>query len=270
MRILIRDDDVCYFTDPERFQAVHAFLIGNRIPFNVAVVPEVSDCARSSWDSVEGFIPARMACRGKSHPVGGNAGLVRMLKRLDFVEIAQHGFSHEGLEPGRPEFWTDDREDIVRRLEAGTRILGGTFGKRPAFFVPPRDQITKTALSEIRKRFSGISLSRFPHGMLPFRLWPKFLWNKRNRISCFNWSGFRMVQHPGVDFSDPGTADRPRERNLFGIHGFRDVLVLPFHSWRFFDNEGRVKKKLLASWENRLKEMVEREDLEFIPFSRLK
>jgi len=40
INILLRDDDVCYFTNPAMFQTVHCLLIEKQIPFNVAVVPE--------------------------------------------------------------------------------------------------------------------------------------------------------------------------------------------------------------------------------------
>jgi hypothetical protein len=267
--VTVRDDDVSRFTEPERFETAHAFLIRNRIPFNVSVIPMVSDRVLSAPDSVEGFIPARLACKGKAYDVSENGALVRSLKKLDIVEIAQHGFSHAGREAGQPEFCIEDRGEIVRRLEEGMRILERAFGKSPAFFVPPRDQVSKTALDEIRKRFSGISVSRFPHELVPVWLWPKFLYNKKRGRYLLNWRGFRMAQHPGVDFSFLDEAGIPDAGILSAAGAAKDVLVLPVHSWRFFSEGGELKKKLLSYWEDFLERLLEMEGVRFVTFSQL-
>jgi peptidoglycan/xylan/chitin deacetylase (PgdA/CDA1 family) len=264
---VIRDDDISYFTDPERFQVAHAFLIRNRVPFTIAAIPEASDSALAASGAFEGFIPGRLAGQGRSYPIGENTGLVRLLASDPLIEIAQHGFSHAGPAPGAPEFSIEDAVEIAHRLDRGILCLEKAFGSKPGFFVPPRDRVSRTALAEIRKRFSGICLSRFPHGLVPMRLWPAFLGVKHGGKAVLHWGRFRMVQHPGMDFTDSEGSDATGQDPVSRAAAMRDVLVLPLHSWRFFDAKGKLNARMLGHWEDFLKSLAERPMSRFVRLS---
>jgi hypothetical protein len=266
-RIVIRDDDISFFTDPERFERAHAFLIRNRIPFNVAVIPEADDAALHAPGVPEGFLPPGQPGRGETVPIGANAALVKAIRGLGFIEVSQHGWSHAGPAAGEPEFLLPDRNEAIRRLDKGLGILEAAFGKKPAFFVPPRDRVSRAALDEIRRRYAGVCMSRFPHGLIPARLWPRFILGKRTGRMLMRWGRFLLLQHPGADFSAPDESAGASIEKL--LRSVRDVLVLPVHSWRFFDSNGRVVKSLLDPWEELLKRLSGERNIRFTTFSGL-
>lgn len=267
MAVVVRDDDISYFTDPGRFERAHDFLIRNRIPFNVSVIPEADGSALHGPGEPEGFLPAGAAGRSGPRPVGENAGLAAAIRGHGFIEVSQHGWSHAGAEAGAPEFLLADRDAIAFRLDRGIALIEAAFGDKPAFFVPPRDRVSGPALREIRKRYAGICLSRFPHGLIPARLWPRFLLNKRRGRMMMRWGRFLLLQHAGVDFSFPG--GRAAAEAEAALHAVTDALVLPVHSWRFFDGRGRIVKSRFHPWEEFLKRLSGTEGVRFTTFSGL-
>lgn len=265
--VVVRDDDISFFTDPSRFERAHDFLIRNRIPFNAAVIPEADASALHGPGEPEGFLPAEAAGRSGPRPVGENDGLAEAIRGRGFIEVSQHGWSHAGAAAGAPEFLIPDRNAIAFRLERGMALIESAFGKKPAFFVPPRDRVSGPALEEIRKRYAGICMSRFPHGLIPARLWPRFLLNKRKGRMMLRWGRFLLLQHPGVDFSFPdGRTGADAEGALAAV---ADALVLPVHSWRFFDAGGLIVKPLFDPWEEFLKRLSGMEGVRFTTFSGL-
>lgn len=263
--VAIRDDDICRFTSVDRFLKVHRFLLKEKIPFTVSVIPEVSDSASYQPNLIERFIPSSLAGKGKVYPIAENQSLVDCIREYDFIEIAQHGFTHEVMNPFLPEFVCDDREQIVFRLEKGKSYLAEVFGQPPHFFVPPYDQVSAVALQEIRLRFLGISLSQISHRLLPWYLWPQFKWKKWQGKFLLNWQQFMILQHPGIDLSLSEKEWSPLRVQLQAV---RDVWVIPLHSWKFFDTQGSLLSHRLAQWENLLKCLYQ-ENVQFVRFSDL-
>jgi hypothetical protein len=272
-RVIVRDDDISFFSDAERFEAAHAFLIRNRIPFNVAVIPEASPSAEHAPGVREGFLPAVRVNRhgtdqaSPNRSVGDNPAVIQSIRGRGFIEVSQHGWSHAGAAAGEPEFLLPDRGEIVRRLERGLSVLETAFGSRPAFFVPPRDRVSRAALAEIRRRYAGVCMSRFPHGLIPARLWPRFWLDKKAGRMLLRWGRFSLLQHPGADFSFSGADAGGTAGEV--LDSAADVLVLPVHSWRFFDARGRIVKSLFDPWVELLERLSGERDVRFTVFSRL-
>jgi hypothetical protein len=265
--ILIRDDDISYFTDPEKFQTVHRVLIERQIPLNIAVVPNARADVLDADGRVEGFIGQPHQGKSGFFPVSENRDLVSFLRSHRFIDIAQHGFSHEKTVSGLPEFAAEKSDELELNLHKGSILLEDTFGSRPLFFVPPFDTVSRGVLQMLRSRFNGVCLSRIPRGLLPVSLWAKH-WNmKRKARFLLNWDGFQILQHPGLDFSFLKPMDPIWNKGGFLLLA-QDVLVLPLHSWKFF-KEDRPDKALLERWHGLLKRMILRPDVRFIRFSDL-
>jgi hypothetical protein len=245
-------------------------LLDEVIPFNAAVVPKVSDSVGDNECGHEGFIPKKYAGKGGSYPVDENEELIAFIQSVDSIEITLHGFSHEHLRPGVPEFADSDSTRVSRKLDEGKDILFKAFGMQPGFFVPPYDVVTREALEEIRKRFDGISLSKTSHGIYPITMWGKFLWTKWHGRYIIRWKGFRIVQHPSVDFSclDKSNLGHATVENI--ISKVHDVLVLPLHSWRFYTREGRLRVEALNRWEEFLKRLISDNKIKFLKLSEIK
>ncbi len=266
-RILIRDDDIGFFTDVERFKRVHRILLENHIPFNCAVIPNVRADVRFLHGGYEGFIPDRFQGRSGFFPVPENSKLVAFLRKHPFIEIAQHGFSHQRTSNNQPEFAGENSIESALHLEEGAKILEDTFQRKPLFFVPPYDTISRPVMNLVRKRYMGISLSRMSRHLIPIPLWPKYLLHKKTRRYVLIWNGFHVIQHTGIDFSYPESV--PKIGSFEDILSqVKDVLVLPLHSWRFFGN-GSLKQKMLDSWETLLKRLIASSKYRFCRFSEI-
>jgi peptidoglycan/xylan/chitin deacetylase (PgdA/CDA1 family) len=265
--ILIRDDDIGYFTDLKVFQAVHRILLERQIPFNVAVVPNSRADIMAPAGGYEGFISHRHCGKPGYFPVSENRTLTSFIKSHPFIAVAQHGFSHHKTVMGLPEYAGEKSDELEENLEKGNKLLEEIFGSRPAFFIPPYDTVSKSVLQMLRGRFKGICLSRISRRLLPLSLWWRH-WNmKRKRLYLFKWNGFQILQHPGLDFSFLEPSDR--HWNQYGFLSLaRDVLVLPIHSWRFF-RKGKPDKALLDRWHGLLGSIVSRPDVKFVRFSDL-
>ena len=266
--VIIRDDDICYFTQCRRFQTVHRRLLKEGIPLNAAVIPCVSDSAPDSHGGYEGFIPPQRVGKGEQFPVEKNRELVDVLKSMESVEVVQHGFSHQRLENGLPEFEDDDASRIARRLDEGAEQFFKAFGRNARFFVPPYDSVSKQALDQIRTRYEGISLSRMSHHLFPVSMWPQFLWAKWRHNLVLFWNGFHIVQHPGFDPLSSADSAKP-EDSVQTWPKIRDVLVLVLHSWQFFTTDGHVKEGLLRRWEVFLESLISSRKIKFLKFSEI-
>ncbi len=232
----------------------------------MAVVPWVSDSAPDGHGGYEGFIPPQRAGKGEQFPVEENKELVDFLKSTESVEVVQHGFSHQRLENGRPEFDDDDASRVARRLDEGAGQFFKAFGRDARFFVPPYDSVSKQALDQIRTRYEGISLSRISHHLLPVSMWPQFLWAKWHHRFIIQWKGFHIVQHPGFDPWSSIDSIKPESPSQTWPN-IRDVLVLVLHSWQFFTEDGQLKEDMLRRWEVFLDALISSRKIKFLKFS---
>ncbi len=267
LKVCIRDDDVCFFTDVDRFRTVHRLMLERDLPLNVAVIPKVSDSITDSRGNREGFIPESWERREVCHPITENIELVRVLKETISIEIAQHGLSHERRPDGKPECEESDRACFSNRLKEGKRLLTEAFGYPPLFLVPPYDSVSAVALSVIRSQFEGISLAQYPHELLPVYLWPRFLLCKYMHRAILRWGRFSIVWHPGIDVSLAGSDSIGLDTVEAAVRSIRDVLVLTVHSWAFFRPDGRLNDVLLSEWERIIRVLSLRDDVRFVHFS---
>ncbi len=140
MKVALRDDDTCYFTQPETLERVYGD-VWDRIPVCLATVPfaigyERAGIPREHWHSGEPFALER------------NPELVTFLKEAAArgrVTIALHGYTHQDF-PSGPEF--EAARDPDRRVREGLRYLEGLLS-RPSIFVPPHNALSKRGLSAV-------------------------------------------------------------------------------------------------------------------------
>lgn len=256
--IIVRDDDISYFTDIRKFMLVHRLLLKRSKPFVVAVVPQVSDHIPARRGGMEGFIPDNLSNLGRYYEIGQAGELISTLQSIPGLEIAQHGFNHMRQADGRAEYDREDQAEIARQLLQGKQILKNAFSRSPAVFVPPFDTVSRSALLAIRQHFSAISFAQFPHGLLPMRLWPRFKFNKWRHRHHMRWGKFSLFTHPGSDLSF-------MEQPVWPM----DVLVVVIHSWQFFDERGELLSWKLAQYEELLEKLLHSSEVGFTTFSQL-
>jgi predicted deacetylase len=157
VKVALRDDDTCYFTQPDDLERVYGE-VWERIPICLATIPFAKGyrspaVPRAYWDSGERF------------PLDRNAALVSRLRDLSakgHVSIALHGYTHEDF----PDGWEfQAAPDPDRRVREGLAYLTQLLDVNISIFVPPHNALSKAghaAVREARLNLLGSFLSFHP------------------------------------------------------------------------------------------------------------
>jgi hypothetical protein len=144
LRFCIRDDDTCFFTQPEQLERAYGD-ITQWGPVSLAVVPF---CRAGTSQAV----PEKLRRTWSVHPLHENRALVEYLREklsAGRFEIMLHGYHHD--EPhGRPEFGEGD--DLQVRVVEGRRYLEDLFATTIRVFVPPHNTIRRQGLRAIARQ----------------------------------------------------------------------------------------------------------------------
>lgn len=196
VQLIIRDDDMNYFTKVEDIKKVYNKLQG--FPISFAIVPTVLDV------STVGACPDT---KGNTTPmfVGDNAELVSWMKeeyKNGNVDILLHGITHSYTFPnGKRQFemhWRDGEENLTETLRQWREKLSALFGCDIKVFVAPGNRVTKYTLYsaiDAGMDFSGLITPKFQR---TFTIKNLGCYLKRWLMRI--WTG---LQYPGVlEYSD--------------------------------------------------------------------
>ena len=141
MRVAVRDDDTCYFTDPADLERVYHD-VWDRVPVCLATVPFAIGYERVG-------IPKEHWTSGEAFPLERNRALVSALdewlpKRR--VTIALHGYTHQDF-PAGYEFQA--APDPERRVRDGLQYLRTALRTNVSIFVPPHNALSKRGLAAV-------------------------------------------------------------------------------------------------------------------------
>lgn len=269
--VLIRDDDLCFFSEPERVDEVYGFVLEAGLPINFSVIPKVDASARTNSQdfgpgTYEPFIPAEYQGRNEQYSVADNSGLTSYLREKPGVEILQHGFCHGGT-PGNYEFEERDGARAAEKIRAGAAILEGAFGAAPTTFVAPQDKYSRAAFLEIAARFDVFSLGWVDRTRLPAALLPGYFWMKARGGNVLKTRRAACIEHPGVIFSK----FKNTELEVARFQAYREehpVAVLVLHHWEFFD-EGRLNRSLHGKFKDTVKALMDSGQCTFMNFRDL-
>jgi predicted deacetylase len=206
VKVAIRDDDACFFTDPASLERVYHD-VWDRVPICLATVPfaigyERRGIPREHWHS------------GQAFPLAQNGSLVAAIRELiakGRVTVALHGFTHEDF-PDGPEFQA--ASDPERRVREGLLHLNETLATDVSVFVPPHNTLSKRGLAAVaaaRLNILGSFLS-FRPSMRP--------WDARTPANWWRVRAFRRATSRRR--SDPFVYPYPlryARHAEFGCHG---------------------------------------------------
>jgi len=150
-KVLIREDDVNYFTRPDFLLKLHKPLMELSLPINLAIIP-VSDCKLK-----EPFIDQNFRGRNLLYSINDNKDLIDFIKGNNFT-IIQHGYTHT-LRSGLSESRMSNPIEFMKRMCLGAEILKETFGTTAKFFTPPRDYLCRQAWPVILEMYHGVMLN---------------------------------------------------------------------------------------------------------------
>lgn len=203
--ILIRDDDISFFTNIDHINLLYNKLIEEKLPFNLAVIPSVSADIEIGNKNIyyikeglqyEPFIPPEYRGIKKTYSIGENIKLVNYINNIKYCEIIQHGFNHKTVNK-KEEFNIRDKKEIRRKLLEGREIIKEFFSNYPSFFIPPWDNLSRESISEIKKYYKGTSLGRIYFNNLPIKKWHLFAQKLLYKKDYVKIKDFLILQHPG-------------------------------------------------------------------------
>jgi predicted deacetylase len=142
MKVAIRDDDTCFFTDPAELERVYHD-VWDQVPICLATVPfaigyERAGIPREHWGDGEAFALER------------NSALTAFLKSLVArrrVTIALHGYTHQDYPDG---FEFQAAPDPERRVNDGLKYLREVLSTtKVSIFVPPHNAMSRRGLAAV-------------------------------------------------------------------------------------------------------------------------
>lgn len=157
VKLVIRDDDMNYFTKVEDIKQVYKDL--HMCPISFAVIPTVIDVST---------LGACSDTKGNTKPryIGDNQELVEWMKKEYIngnVDILLHGITHSyQFLKGKRQFemqWRDGEEDLSKSLRYWKETISTLFGCNITCFVAPGNRVTKYTLYSAVKagmNFSGL------------------------------------------------------------------------------------------------------------------
>jgi hypothetical protein len=226
--VILRDDDTCAFTPPDRLERLYRPFLERGLPVNLAVIPEVRTGVRTPDGALEGFLTAGAGPAGPLAPIGASRELVAYLQGEPGYQVLQHGCHHDYFE-----FGGTDRAELARRLDRGADALSAAGFARPPAFVAPYDRLSRPAFLEVARRFAVISTGWFEAGRVPLRWWEAYAWKKLRRRPHWRAGPTTLLSHPGclLSFQRP-YADIPASIHRAVRQATLTVLVT--HWWEYF------------------------------------
>lgn len=143
MKVAIRDDDTCGFTELDELDRVYGD-VWDRAPVCLAVVPFAMGYERVG-------IPAARWRDPRPLPLEENAALVDGLRGLlarKRISVALHGYTHQDFPDGY-EFVAAPDPD--RRVREGRAYLQSVLGTTVSVFVPPHNALSRAGLDAVRR-----------------------------------------------------------------------------------------------------------------------
>jgi len=151
---VIRGDDVNFFTSPQELERVYKPPLELNMPINLAVIPLVDSQVN------EPFVKTKYTDGKRYYPVYENTELIEFIKQYN-LEVLQHGLTHSVYQRCPRiihEFRINNEKKLYTRAILGQRIIEKAFGKKPQFFIPPRDTLSRQAYRVLMKLFKASPL----------------------------------------------------------------------------------------------------------------
>ena len=276
-RVLIREDDVSYFTPPEVLERLYGRLLRRSVPVDLGVIPRVSCSARLAFGvanpyydgrlKYEPFIPPQFRGLPRTFEVGENRALVEYLRANPLLAVTQHGVAHDQEDLA---FLSGARPDVFRQaLLEGKAVLRGAFDQTPLFFTPPWGRLSPKAMEVLRGEFLGVSTIFTRRRFLPLPLWGRYLVQGLRHRGLLRWEGCLVVTHPfdllRFRFPDPDDLVRQVARALEEW----DLLVINNHHWEFLIDWSGWDEARLRGWDAVVDHLLRQTDLQFETFRSL-
>ncbi|MDQ6632722.1 MAG: DUF2334 domain-containing protein [Verrucomicrobiota bacterium] len=260
--VILRDDDTNAFTPVEYLERLFRPFLNRGMPVNLATIPNVTRHAQEADGRPEQFLMAANNKTEENTPIARNHKLVTYLKENSGFHILQHGYQHSYFE-----FDQNNRRDLINCLEKGTELLMEAGFPKPVTFVAPYDQLSKTSLVEVAKRFRVLSTGWFQLNKLPLSWWPQYVLKKKRKTPHWRIGSTLLLSHPGCLLSCHKPFDTMLNQIKQSIDS-RRLTVLVSHWWEYF-RDNTPNEEHIGVLHEVAAYLASRNDLQVISFDDL-
>ena len=261
MKVILRDDDICYFTRPEELEKAFGD-IWETAPICLAVTPFIGKTQQN-------VIPGIKEGENRLYSISENKELVEYLKKLlqeKKISIILHGYSHDDIGED-PEFVAG--KDLYEKVKKGKEELERTFNIKVTTFVPPHNAFSKEGWKAVVKNglnISGITNFRdFSRLKSPY-FWPIFLkkvffkpFTNYTYPYVINFKDHKEIPYYSLSYKLPFSHI---EKAIKAVNKKNGVFCMATH---YFSLQEGYSKKML----NKFVEESKKLNAEFITFDNL-
>jgi hypothetical protein len=243
--VVLRDDDANGTTPVSLLEPLYRPFLDRGFPVHLAMIPCVRTDIHRLDGGLEGFLCGREAGRAHLRPIEENPALLDYVQHERGYVPVMHGFTHEFID-GHYEFGLDKPIETAQRLDRGLTMFEAAGLGRPSAFVAPQDQLSRSSLYEVTKRFGVLSTQFLGFKNLPPRYWPAHLVSKKLHSRRHLRLGRAIaLTHPGCILSYNKSPNGMLERVLQAIRP-HDVTVVVTHHWEYFRADGSMNEPFVA------------------------
>lgn len=243
--VILRDDDANGTTPVARLEPLYRPFLDRGLPVHLATIPCVRTDVHRRDGHLERYLCGEAAGRASYVPIENNRALLDYVQHEHGYVPVMHGFTHEFIH-GQSEFCQDERAEIGQRLDWGLALFNAAGLGRPNVFVAPQDQLTRSSIREIMKRYRVLSTQYVNFEILPRRYWPAYLTARMLGTDMHVRLGPRTVlTHPGCILSNTKPLRGMLARVMQTICS-HDVTVIVSHHWEYFHPDGSMNEPFVG------------------------
>lgn len=279
MKIIIRDDDINYFTPSGVLERIYSRCFKQGIPVAFAAIPAV--LSQDGYNlGYNPFVAQEVTGDLNNYYINNNKELCGYLNQKiaeGLIEVCLHGFEHSLLNQ-RAEFACSDSLTLREKINKGRKILIDTFpGAEIKTFIPPFDRISREGIFEAVALNMNISVDAYLGSMaLPFKERLLFFLKNINPYAqtiILDIKGSRIFLHKNPAFrkfiiskTQPDTYDFIKQLvlNNYGL----EYIVIINHYWEFFNRDFSQPTKKLNRWDSLVDILCQiKNKVEFVNFN---
>ena len=151
--LLIRDDDLNYFTKLENIHFYYEDFIKNKIPLCFAAIALVNPARDNILNYNNKFNKI-----DKIFNIKNNTDLIKLIKKNNNFEILQHGCTHQNY--GKIREYQYNKNNFKRTIIAN-KVLSKAFERRIHTFVAPHDAFSNESINMLSNLRMNIIRGRF-------------------------------------------------------------------------------------------------------------
>jgi hypothetical protein len=270
--VIIKDDDVSYFTSPEVLDVLYGDILDNDY-VNFSAVPNVFAGTKlvktNAYYVNEGyeydpFIPPKYAGQNEYFNINLNDDLIRYLNQKN-IEVLQHGFAHEKID-GKSETMMTDLELVHDKAVSGKRMLQEKIKTYNGYFIPPWNGVSREFFRVNKKEYNGILTALIYPRSKNIDILARYYFNKflfRRNYSLYD--NLLIMDTYNVLLKYPGKISY----KLSDLISSNKFTLIQNHYYEFVDKWDKMNDGMVAKWRSLCEEISSNENVKIISVSEM-